>query len=82
LRKWRRNEVLYVLSPSYVLEECDNKVIYDDAVLVAKTWKELETANDQAAAIDRAKQEAAFRRAESIARLERIKAGMDPEKAS
>jgi mannose-6-phosphate isomerase-like protein (cupin superfamily) len=74
-------EVLYVVSPSYVFEKND-KVIYDDAVLVAKTWKELEAANYHAEAIKRAKQEAPLRRAESIARLERIKAGMDPEKAS
>ena len=35
-------EVLYITSPSYVFEMTNKGVIYDDAVLIAKSWEELE----------------------------------------
>jgi mannose-6-phosphate isomerase-like protein (cupin superfamily) len=31
-------EVLYIVSPSYVFEQADGKVIYDDAVLLGNDW--------------------------------------------
>jgi mannose-6-phosphate isomerase-like protein (cupin superfamily) len=34
--------VLYITSPPYVFESVDEKVIYDDAVLIAKTWEDLD----------------------------------------
>jgi len=34
-------EVLYIVSPSYTFEMADGKAVYDDAVLIAKTWEEL-----------------------------------------
>ena len=40
------SEVLYIVSPSYVFEMVGDKVIYDDAVLVARRWEELSTADD------------------------------------
>jgi mannose-6-phosphate isomerase-like protein (cupin superfamily) len=36
------SHVLYVVSPTYVFEMNNGKVIYDDAVLVAKTWGEID----------------------------------------
>jgi hypothetical protein len=34
-------EVLYIVSPQYVFEKENKEVRYDDAIVVAKTWKEL-----------------------------------------
>jgi mannose-6-phosphate isomerase-like protein (cupin superfamily) len=33
-------EVLYIVSPSYVFETDGKRIVYDDAVLVAKNWSE------------------------------------------
>jgi len=33
-------DVLYILSPSYVFEMTGDKLVHDDSVLVAKTWRE------------------------------------------
>jgi mannose-6-phosphate isomerase-like protein (cupin superfamily) len=36
-------EVLYIVSPTYIFEMDGDRVTYDDATLVARTWEELET---------------------------------------
>lgn len=40
-------EVLYVVSPAYVFEFDDGKVIYDDSLVLDETWAELEAARWQ-----------------------------------
>ncbi len=37
-------EVLYIVSPAYVFEFDDGKVIYDDSLVLDETWAELEAA--------------------------------------
>jgi hypothetical protein len=35
-------EVLYLVSPAYVFEERDGRVIYDDSLVVAAAWDEVD----------------------------------------
>jgi len=37
-------EVLYIVSPAYVFEFTEGKVIYDDSVVLDETWPELDAA--------------------------------------
>lgn len=71
LRNTSKNlaEVLYIVSPSYVFEKTDGKVVHDDAVLVARTWDELATAQYKVPALEIPKHEAVASRAESLRRL-------------
>jgi mannose-6-phosphate isomerase-like protein (cupin superfamily) len=38
-------EALYIVSPAYVFEFSDGRVIYDDSVVLDETWEQLATAN-------------------------------------
>jgi hypothetical protein len=38
-------EALYIVSPAYVFEFSDGRVIYDDSVVVEETWDQLAVAN-------------------------------------
>lgn len=37
-------EVLYIVSPAYVFEFADGRVIYDDSVVLGETWEQLAAA--------------------------------------
>jgi hypothetical protein len=63
-------EVLYIASPSYVFEMVGDKVVYDDAVLVAKTWEELEAAKFEVPALRVSPEETKVIRTESLRRLQ------------
>lgn len=39
---------LYIVSPAYLYELDDKEVVYDDAIILPYTWKELESMNWQA----------------------------------
>ena len=62
-------EVLYIVSPSYVFEMVGDQVVYDDAVLVAKTWEELEATKYTVPTLKVSKPEVVASRAESKRRL-------------
>jgi mannose-6-phosphate isomerase-like protein (cupin superfamily) len=66
-------EVLYVASPSYVFEMDGGEIVYDDAILVARSWVEMESA--EFALPDLSPRNTANRRAAALARLERRKTG-------
>ena len=71
-------DVLYIVSPSYVFELEDGKVVHDDAVLVVKSWEELATPpRPQISAY-----EAVASRAESMRRLAASKGKKPPPLAS
>jgi mannose-6-phosphate isomerase-like protein (cupin superfamily) len=59
-------EVLYIVSPSYIYEKEGEELRYDDAVLVARTWEELEVASCD---VRRLQSEARALREESVRRL-------------
>jgi len=42
-------EALYIVSPAYVFEFSDGRVIYDDSVVLDETWEQLATANGRTA---------------------------------
>src|SRR5262245_54195213 len=70
----RRSVVaLYIVSPSYVFEMVGNKVIHDDSILVARTWRELAARKYDIPALKVSKYEAVAGRAESKRRLARRK---------
>jgi len=69
-------EVLYIVSPSYVFELEGAKVVYDDAILVAKSWEALAVA-DKAATLEISRYEAAASRAEALRRLA-VRKGLRP----
>jgi mannose-6-phosphate isomerase-like protein (cupin superfamily) len=54
-------EVLYIVSPAYVFEMEGGEVAYDDAIMVAKSWEELEAKKYEVPALRR--------RAEALRRL-------------
>ncbi len=62
-------EVLYIASPSYVFEKDGESVVYDDAILVSKSWEELEAADYEVPALRVSADEARARRAEARRRL-------------
>jgi mannose-6-phosphate isomerase-like protein (cupin superfamily) len=60
-------EVLYIVSPAYVFEMQGNRIVHDDAVLVAKSWEEVAaikhaSANAEVVYEARASREEAMRR--------------------
>lgn len=63
------SEVLYIVSPSYVFEMVGDEVIYDDAILVARTWEELSTTGDALHSLMKTCYEAHAKREESKRRL-------------
>jgi hypothetical protein len=65
-------EVLYIASPSYVFEVEGDRVLYDDAVLVAESWEDVAVNYDRAAAL-LAGSDVKRRRMESLRRLAREK---------
>jgi mannose-6-phosphate isomerase-like protein (cupin superfamily) len=69
-RSKRAVRVLYIASPSYVFEMRNGEVVYDDAVLVGKTWQE---ANRAVARLLAQKDEYSSERAEALERLGRLK---------
>jgi mannose-6-phosphate isomerase-like protein (cupin superfamily) len=66
-------EVLYMVSPSYVFEMRDDKVVYDEAVLVAKTWDELAAMRSELQLQHLQTHEILARRSESMLRLRSAK---------
>jgi mannose-6-phosphate isomerase-like protein (cupin superfamily) len=66
-------EVLYIVSPPYVFEMQGESVTHDDAILVAKSWTELEAAQYTAPALEISRYEATARRAEAKRRLAALK---------
>jgi len=66
--------VLYIVSPSYVVEMDAETVVYDDAVVVAKSWDELEARAYDVPSLKISATEAAARREEAINRLAAMKA--------
>jgi mannose-6-phosphate isomerase-like protein (cupin superfamily) len=62
-------DVLYIVSPSYVFEMQDGVVLYDDAVLVAESWDELEAAKYDVPALRMSVDGVARQRAQSLGRL-------------
>lgn len=66
--------VLYIASPSYVFElDSDGNLAYDDAVLIAQTWDELERAGYDIPAVNMTPYEAQARRLESTRRIARMR---------
>ena len=66
--------VLYIVSPSYVFEMDADTVVYDDAVVVANSWEELEARAYDVPALAISATEAEARRAEAKHRLAAMKA--------
>jgi mannose-6-phosphate isomerase-like protein (cupin superfamily) len=67
-------EVLYINSPPWLYEAtADNQLVYDDAVIVARTWEELEAANYDTTGMRVSADQARASRNESIRRLEPAK---------
>ena len=66
-------KVLYLVSPSYVSEVEGQEVRYDDATLVAKTWKEIVGADYDLPTINASASEAKLQRREAIRRIARRK---------
>jgi len=65
--------VLYIVSPSYVFEMVEDKIVHDDAIRVARTWQELAASDYRAPALEVSKYEAVASRAESMRRLAKLK---------
>lgn len=42
-------EALYIVSPAYVFEFSDGRVVYDDSVVLDETWEQLAAANGRTA---------------------------------
>jgi hypothetical protein len=61
-------EVLYIVSPSYVFELDNGEVKYDDAVLIARTWNEVENQHD-IEALQLSRQDVLARREQAKRRL-------------
>ena len=68
-------EVLYIVSPSYVLEVEHQQVKYEDAVLVAEKWEKLDESRYDVPALRATSHEARAKREESMRRLAIRKAG-------
>jgi mannose-6-phosphate isomerase-like protein (cupin superfamily) len=68
----RNAEVLYIVSPSYVFEMEGHDVRHDDAILVARAWKDLASSSFEIPQISH--YEARARREESLRRLMQQKA--------
>jgi len=66
-------EVLYLTSPSYVFDMDGDEVAYDDAVLIARSWAEMESAEFGLPDLDPAGK--ANDRAAALRRLQRRKFG-------
>ena len=66
--------VLYIVSPSYVVEMDADTVVYDDAVVVANSWEELEARAYDVPALAISATEAEARRDEAKRRLAAMKA--------
>jgi mannose-6-phosphate isomerase-like protein (cupin superfamily) len=65
-------EVLYIVSPSYVFDEENKELRYDDAVLIARTWNEVETRPD-IKALRFSREDVLARREQAKRRLEATK---------
>ena len=72
--------VLYIVSPSYVVEMDSDTVVYDDAVVVAKSWEELEARAYDVPALAISATEAEARREEAKHRLAAMKASSARQK--
>jgi mannose-6-phosphate isomerase-like protein (cupin superfamily) len=66
-------EVLYIVSPAYVFEMDDGKIVHDDAVLVAESWDELPASMDDTGVAGNANYEAWAGRTEAKRRLAKRK---------
>ncbi|MCP5060090.1 MAG: cupin domain-containing protein [bacterium] len=62
-------QVLYIVSPSYVFEMDGDTVVYDDAILVARTWDEFERAGGDLPGLRVDAYQARAERAESERRI-------------
>jgi mannose-6-phosphate isomerase-like protein (cupin superfamily) len=62
-------EVLYIVSPPYVFEMTDGKVVYDDAVLVAPEWGDERVGQFDAAAFRQLTAAASVARVEATRRI-------------
>jgi mannose-6-phosphate isomerase-like protein (cupin superfamily) len=62
-------EVLYIVSPPYVFEMTDGKVVYDDAVLVAPDWDDERVGRFDAAAFEGLVAKARVDRVEATRRI-------------
>jgi quercetin dioxygenase-like cupin family protein len=71
-------EVLYIVTPSYVIEVGDDgRVIHDDSVLVAEDWDVLDHRDWDAYATEDVRRDARNRRAEALERLAAKQGGLD-----
>lgn len=61
--------VLYIVSPPYAFEMVGSEIVYDDAVMIAKAWEDLEVATHQVPAPVQSRGEANRCRAQSMRRL-------------
>jgi hypothetical protein len=62
-------EVLYIVTPSYVFETEGDGVFYDDSIMIAPTWEQLEAAGYDVPPIRYSPTERSARRAEALRRL-------------
>ncbi len=58
-------EVLYIVSPSYLFETEGTQIVYDDAIMVAETWGELEAAKYEVPGLKVKRAEQAAKRGEA-----------------
>ena len=62
-------EVLYIVSPSYVFEMNGDEILYDDSIMVAQSWEELESVGYDHPALKVTTAEQSSHRSEALRRL-------------
>jgi len=74
-------DVLYIVSPSYIFHMDGDEVLYDDAVLVARTWEELLTKDYQVPQLEIDIVDAAVRRDAARQALNAATSGDQPDRS-